>query len=627
MARMRKRSAIGIAVGLLVALLFLGGCPNQLMESLEKMVSEAATTPHLALKCLDTSKVIQDDDTYSFDALLGTPIVLEFELRNDGDRDLVVDLIEIVPGSGDVDDFDLTPGALPLAIAPGSTDAFEVSFDPAEIGFKQVEIRIVHNAPEGGGELTFLLKGNAASTDATLSNLAVSEGTLTPVFSSGTLAYTVEVIHTVSSIRVTPTATSGDATITVEGTAVASGTASAPIELNYGVNDIEVNVTAAGGGGTLGYTIYVTRDDPPSTNAFLGSLQVSDGTLSPGFTSGTDSYTCSVPYETGTLDVTAETQDSEATLKINNVPTASGDPRSISLSVGANICTILVTAEAGNTKTYTITITRRAQSTLASLAVTVVYPEDTGFAVLEPTFASTTYQYYSRVNAASETLKINPTAGNTGASITLNGSSIGSGTERSFTAAVGCNDFVIVVANGSGGTEDTRTYNLSVFVPLINLAVTGQRTSYRTGDDGALERGLDWLDMTDDRFQPNADFLPAVIIDDTFTNLEWVGATPGYVMTWDEALGYANDSTIAKLDDWRLPNVNELESLLNYSQATDTWLESLGFQSITDASYWTSTTYLASTGYAYCIDMRLGYFFTTKLKTQGCYVLLVRDMD
>ena len=73
--------------------------------------------------------------------------------------------------------------------------------------------------------------------------------------------------------------------------------------------------------------------------------------------------------------------------------------------------------------------------------------------------------------------------------------------------------------------------------------------------------------------------------------------------------------------------MHELESLLNYSKATDTWLESLGFESINAASYWTSTTYLTDTNYAYCIDLRLGYFFTTKLKTQGCYVLLVRDMD
>jgi len=626
MARMKMRFAFGVTAALLAALLVLGGCPNRLMESLEQMVSEASTTPHLTLKCLVTSTVIQDTDTYYCSALLGTPNPLEFELRNSGDRDLIVDSIEIVPGSGDVDDFDLTAGALPLAIAPGSTDSFEVTFDPAAIGVKQVEIRILHNGPEGGGELTFTLEGSAASTDATLSNLTVSEGTLTPSFSSGTLEYSVWVAHTVSTIQVTPTASSGDAAITVEGSPVASG-ASFGVDLIYGLNDINIVVTAGGGGGTLGYNIHVTRDDPPSTDASLSSLQVSDGTLSPGFAPGTYGYTCSVPYETNVLYITAQTNDAEATLQINKDPMTSGVPHSFSLSVGTNnICEIRVTAEAGNAQNYVITITRRAQATLKSLVVKAVYPEHTGTAALEPAFAATTYTYYSRVNAASEDLKITPTASNAGASITLNGSAISSGTERTFTAAVGRNDFTIVVTNGSGGTLDTRTYTLAVFVPLINLAVTGQTTRHVTGDDGDLECGLDWLDMTEDRFQQNTDLLPEVIIDDTFTNLEWVGTTASS-MTWENALDYANTAVIAKLDDWRLPNVNELESLLNYSRASDTWLESLGFVNIIDSYYWTSTTYLSNTSYAYSVDMELGYCVTTRLKTQGGYVLLVRDMD
>jgi len=625
MARMRNRSVVGTAVGALVALLLLGGCPNQLMESLEKMVSEATTTPHLALKCKNTSTVIQDDDTYPCSALLGTSNVLEFELRNSGDRDLIVDLIELVPGSGDVGDFDLTAGALPLAIAPGSADAFEVTFDPAAIGVKQVEVRILHNGPEGGGDFRFTLEGSAASTDASLSNLTVSEGTLDPSFSSGTLEYSVWVTNTVSTIQVTPTASSGDATITVNNTTVASGTASDSIDLVVGSNNkIEINVAAAGGGGNLGYIIWVTR---ASNDASLVNLQVTGVSLNETFASGTTEYSCSVPFETTSIDVTAYTNHSEATLEIDNYSVNSGEPYSFGLqTVGENTCTILVTAEDKvTTKTYTITITRLEQATLSSLTVKAVYPDDTGAVVLYPEFDSTTYVYYARSNAATESFDITPEASKSAAKIELNGNPIGSGTTDHKTAVVGRNDFTIVVTNGSGDTEDTRIYTLAVFVPLINLAVTGQRTSYRTGDDGALEHGIDWLDMTDDRFQENTELSPDVIIDDTFTNLEWVGNTAGS-WTWADALNYAESAVVDKLDDWRLPNVNELESLLNYSQNTDIWLESLGFVNIVDASYWTSTTYLGDTSYAYSIDMRQGYF-TRRLKTQSAYVLLVRDMD
>jgi hypothetical protein len=48
--------------------------------------------------------------------------------------------------------------------------------------------------------------------------------------------------------------------------------------------------------------------------------------------------------------------------------------------------------------------------------------------------------------------------------------------------------------------------------------------------------------------------------------------------------------------DWRLPNVNEMASLLNPGQAPG-WLNSQGFVNI-QRNYWTSTTSLSSPGRA-----------------------------
>jgi hypothetical protein len=99
----------------------------------------------------------------------------------------------------------------------------------------------------------------AAATDATLSGLAISAGSLTPLFSSSNTSYTASVSNAVSSITVTPTATAANSTITVNTISVTSGSASAPIALAEGPNTITIVVTAQDGVTTQTYTITVTR--------------------------------------------------------------------------------------------------------------------------------------------------------------------------------------------------------------------------------------------------------------------------------------------------------------------------------------------------------------------------------
>lgn len=98
----------------------------------------------------------------------------------------------------------------------------------------------------------------------------------------------------------------------------------------------------------------------PTSNANLSNLIVDQGTLTPAFTSGTTSYTVSVGNSVSSLTVTPTAAESHAVIKVNNTVVPSGnasDP--ISLDVGDdNVVTILVTAESGATRTYTITVDR-----------------------------------------------------------------------------------------------------------------------------------------------------------------------------------------------------------------------------------------------------------------------------
>jgi hypothetical protein len=118
----------------------------------------------------------------------------------------------------------------------------------------------------------------APSTDATLSNLTLDSGTLSPAFASGTTSYTVAVANSVSSIAVTPTVNETNAIVKVNG-AVAAGSAIS-IPLSVGGNTIATVVTAEDGTTTKTYNVIVTRAG--ASIPTLGSISPSSGSLTGG---------------------------------------------------------------------------------------------------------------------------------------------------------------------------------------------------------------------------------------------------------------------------------------------------------------------------------------------------------
>ena len=144
-----------------------------------------------------------------------------------------------------------------------------------------------------------------------------------------------------------------------------------------------------------------------------------------------------------------------------------------------------------------------------------------------------------------------------------------------------------------------------------DLPKTGQTTCYdaagaviacaNTGQDGDLKKGVTWpsprftVDGTGD------------CVTDNLTGLMWVKNPDSTLRNWASAMTYANNLTLCGYDDWRLPNVNELESLLNAEQAnTATWLNTQGFSNVQADYYWSSSTYAGDTAYAWVVDMWSG---------------------
>lgn len=186
---------------------------------------------------------------------------------------------------------------------------------------------------------------------AVLTNLSISSGALTPVFSSAVLNYSSpNVGFDTSSVNVTPTTTVAGTTIAVNGVAATSGQATAAA-LNVGSNTI--NCVATNGTASQTYSITSVRASNPYLESVAGITGIT-------FVSTTYSYTTSVVNGTNRVKVTPKSVDSSATITVNNVVVPSGSSSaSIPLVVGSNTVTIVVKSASGSdSKTYTFAITR-----------------------------------------------------------------------------------------------------------------------------------------------------------------------------------------------------------------------------------------------------------------------------
>ncbi|MFN4169495.1 MAG: putative Ig domain-containing protein [Pannonibacter phragmitetus] len=161
----------------------------------------------------------------------------------------------------------VTSGALPAGLTL-NTGTGEISGTPTTAGTANFTITATDaNSATGSAAYSLLINAAPASNVATLGNLVLSQGTLTPGFASGTTSYTASVGDAVTSLSVTPAATDANATITVNGMPVTSGNASGAINLVTGNNAITVVVTAQDGVTTQTYTITVNRAAPPASIA------------------------------------------------------------------------------------------------------------------------------------------------------------------------------------------------------------------------------------------------------------------------------------------------------------------------------------------------------------------------
>ena len=135
-------------------------------------------------------------------------------------------------------------------------------------------------------------------------------------------------------------------------------------------HDVEVRAVNSAGNGVWSTTGMVGT--PASTDNTLSALSVGGARLSPTFTSAVTSYTASVGYTVTQITVTATENDTGATATLESPADADPDVDGyqVNLSVGRNDILIKVTAANGDTRTYTVTVTRTGQVTSLTPAAT-----------------------------------------------------------------------------------------------------------------------------------------------------------------------------------------------------------------------------------------------------------------
>ena len=176
----------------------------------------------------------------------------------------------------------------------------------------------------------------------------------------------------------------------------------------------------------------------------------------------------------------------------------------------------------------------------------------------------------------------------------------------------------------------TGTYECPECPPEYGLPWTGQTTVYQANDDGTYQKGYTLTrpivkGVGSHRFTDNGDGT----ISDAATGLMWVkdpiaapGAPFNAAMNWSNAIINCEALNFATHTDWRLPNVKELLSIMDYEGAPR-YIDAVFFPNTVFANYWSSTTLLFMTNMAFWCSYSLGSSDAT-LKSTVFYVRPVR---
>ena len=245
----------------------------------------------------------------------------------------------------------------------------------------------------------------------------------------------------------------GSVKITATPTSMAENSATADPYTQPTAGTITVASTSSGGssssnGSTTGSST-TSEPEEESSNANLSNLGIRPNDFS-GFTPGTTTYNVTVPEDVESVEVYATAQDSNATISGTGNKT---------LEYGENALNVVVTAEDGTTKTYTINVTREGEEVTEETTEVVngLSSITIGDLELSPSFKTDVYEYTVKYIGEDTSLDIQTVA-----------------TDPSYTVEIlgneelkeGENTITILVSDSEG--NNVATYQLTVNKSLVD---------------------------------------------------------------------------------------------------------------------------------------------------------------
>ena len=305
---------------------------------------------------------------------------------------------------------------------------------PVALGFNTLQAVCVSADGRYANKYNFVVERLAGRTMTDIATLflrgpSLTEFTLNTAFATATLSYTTTASWT-EAATVEVGGTFGDAYSfarvylstdeTVYEEFGPSRNQTAFVQVPVGTHDVKIKSFAQDEDTFKVYTVAVTRL-AASSDKSLASLTLTspDTALTPTYSSAVTSYTASMLYRHTSITVNTAATHAHAIMTVNGV---SGTSHTISnIPLGDTVITVTVIAEDLSQQDYTVTITRNAPSsdaTLASLASSACGSATQG--ILSPAFASATASYTTTVyfectrsaeDAATgaQTLKLTPT--------------------------------------------------------------------------------------------------------------------------------------------------------------------------------------------------------------------------
>lgn len=281
--------------------------------------------------------------------------------------------------------------------------------------------------------------------EASLSDLTLSHGTLTPSFNPSITSYTLKIGEDISEIDITPFDNIETDSIKINDTAIKSEQAF-HLPLLVGTNTVTITITSQSGTSKT-YTLAISRKAADSPG--LSSLTLSSGTLSPVFSDRIRNYSAVVDCNIDKIGIIAVARDNTQLITINNRMITGGSEYILPLSFGVNRITILVTMSNGTSKTYTLEVTRKVKTPAGLAALTINQGK------LSPAFSSDVTSYSAKVDNSTSGIIVNAIPDDISAKVKISGTTTGN-----VSLSVGSNIITITVTSVDGSV---KTYTLTIF--------------------------------------------------------------------------------------------------------------------------------------------------------------------